>query len=211
MSKACVARTALLALLTLAASAAAWGSEQERTRVTIRGTGSDVAIERTQTEVRKRSFEKSAVPAGPMDEAVRLKASGADDYTVIDYLRRHESEIPPIVEAEDVSRLRRAGAGKSVVAYLATVAAVDIGATGEGYQTVVSNEPAYGPGEAFANGAPYDYPIGGGYATPYPQRFGPRSLVSSRRFMLHLGHPVFRMAPRASPPRAVPIRRRMVE
>ena len=115
------------------------------------------------------------VSAGPLGEAIRLKAQGATDTAVIAYLHAHEAKLPPVVDSEDVKKLRKAGAGKSVVAYLATVAAVDIGETGEGHDALVSAERA-SPIETET--APYGmsdaYGLSGGYGTPYRARPIPR-------------------------------------
>src|SRR6266545_4830962 len=169
------ARAAFAAVLAMASSAAARADTQARTHVTIRGAGSNITIQETQAPARRRFFEKSAFPSGAIGEAVRLKTEGADDVRVIAYLRANEGELPPVIEAADVRRLRKAGAGRSVVAYLVTVAAVDIGETGEGREPAVSyasvpdteaQTPFYG--------MPYGYPVAGGYAAPYPTRRGVR-------------------------------------
>lgn len=181
-----------LALLAVLSPTSARGDTPGRTRVTIRGTGSHVAIERSEAAVR-RPPEPAAEPSGPLEEAVALKASGQSDASVIAYLRAHESELPTVITAEDVRRLKGAGAGRSVIGYLAAVAAVDIGETGEGYEASVS-----APGSAPADlettpdyGAPYAYPIGGGYGG-----YGYRAPNSSR-----FARPVrrFHAFPRLSP------------
>lgn len=167
------ARKAFVALLALALCSAAAGDERKRVRLTIRGTGSNVGIEQTQAPARKRPFGKNALHAGAIGEAIRLKASGAEDAAVINYLRAHQLELPPIVDAADVRQLRQAGAGKPVVAFLSTVAAVDIGETGEGYETVVANAPPAATAfEPYVSGAPYGYPLAGGYVAPYPVSTG---------------------------------------
>jgi len=165
------ARAAFAAVLAMASSAAARADTQARTHVTIRGAGSNITIQETQAPARRRFFEKSAFPSGAIGEAVRLKTEGADDVRVIAYLRAHEGELQPVIEAADVRRLRKAGAGLSVVAYLATVAAVDVGETGEGHEPIVSN--AFVPesqAETPSYGMPYAYPAAGGYAAPFRAR-----------------------------------------
>jgi hypothetical protein len=186
------ARVAFAAVLAMASSAAARADAEARTHVTIRGTGSNITIQETQAPARRPFFEKSSFPSGAIGEAVRLKTEGADDVRVIAYLRVHEGQLPPVIEAADVRQLRKAGAGKSVVAYLATVAAVDVGETGEGREPAVSNgllpeteagTPVYG--------MPYGYPVAGGYAAPYPARRGVRGF-SQRRMPFSHGLPVLR-------------------
>jgi hypothetical protein len=181
-----------LALLGALAPASAPGDTPGRTRVTIRGTGNHVAIERSEVAAR-RAPESIAEPSGPLEEAVALKAGGQSDASVIAYLRAHESELPPVINAEDVRRLKAAGAGRSVIGYLAAVAAVDIGETGEGHEASVS-APAPEPTDMETtpySGAPYAYPIGGGYGG-----YGYGTLHSSR-FARPVRH--FRAFPRVSP------------
>jgi hypothetical protein len=181
MSRAFAASAFLLVLSTLVPVSAARGDTPSRTRVTIRGTGSDVVIERSAAPAARRVSEAAAVSAGPLGEAIHLKARGASDTAVISYLRVHEAELPPVVDSEDVKLLRKAGAGKGVVAYLATVAAVDIGETGEGHDALVSAERA-SPIETET--APYGmsdaYALSGGYGTPYRARQIPRGFPRVR-------------------------------
>jgi len=200
-----IARAAFAAVLAMASSAAARADTQARTHVTIRGTGSNITIQETQAPARRRFFEKSS-PSGAIGEAVRLKTEGADDVRVIAYLRAHEGQLPPVIEAADVRQLRKAGAGKSVVAYLATVAAVDVGETGEGREPAVPNAPLpeteAGPP---VYGMPYGYPVAGGYAAPYPARRGVRGF-SQRRMPFSHRLPVLR---RSFPQHTMPGHRRM--
>jgi hypothetical protein len=125
---------------------------------------------------------------------------------VIAYLRAHETQLPPVIEAADVRRLRKAGAGKSDVAYLATVAAVDVGETGEGREPAVSNAPLpeTEPETPFY-GMPYGYPVAGGYAAPHPARRGVHGF-SQRRIPFSHRLPVLRGS---FPGRTMPGRRRM--
>lgn len=150
-----------------------------RTKVTIRGSGSDVTIEKTpsaaaehRSVVSRSPFLETAAPAsgseGVVGEVVRLKSAGADDSMALAYLRLHQSELPPVITAEDVQALRKAGVGKPFLLALTTLSAVDIGKTGEGQP--VANE-AYPPpsGEMAgyeaqeAYGYGYGYPVAAGY------------------------------------------------
>jgi len=194
MSRSLAARVTLLVLSALVPVSGARGDAQSRARVTIRGTGSSVVIERSEGPVRKRLSEATAVPApaGPLAEAVHQKSQGASDTAVISYLRAHAAELPPVVASEDVKQLRKAGAGKSVVAYLTTVAAVDIGETGEGYETAISAAP----GSPFdMEAAPYGmsdaYALSGGYGASYPARLVPHRLPHVHRMALPPGRPAF--------------------
>jgi len=177
MSRAFAAGISFLALSAIIPVSPARGDTQGRTRVTIRGTGSDVVIERSAAPAMKRVPQAAALSAGPLGEAIRLKARGAGDAAVIAYLHAHEAELPPVVDSEDLKQLRKAGAGKSVVAYLATVAAVDIGETGEGHEAAVFAER---PSPTGLEPAPYGmsdaYALSGGYGTPYRARHVPRGI-----------------------------------
>jgi hypothetical protein len=185
--KACAARTASLATLAAACAGAVLADSPPRTRVTIRGSGTSIAIERSKarSESVARRPPLSEEQAGVIREAIRLKAAGAADASVLAYLRAHQAALPPIVDAEDSRRLRRAGAGKAVFAYLATVAAVEIGETGEGREPAASSEAA----AAYDSGAPaydanYGYPYYGNsssYASGLRRGFPPRRMIVPRR------------------------------
>ena len=137
-----------------------------RQRVTIRGTGSSVEIERTEASARKQP-RPAAEPAGVLDQAADLKARGASDAAVVDYLHAHQASLPPIIEARDIRTLRKAGAGQSVVTWLTTVAAVDIGETGEGHEAAASAALPSAESEGFPYGQPYAWGVDGGYGMPY--------------------------------------------
>ena len=203
MSTSIAARATLFALSALVSVSGARGDTQSRARVTIRGTGSTVVIERSEGPIRKRLSEAMAVPvpAGPLAEAVHQKSQGASDAAVISYLRAHAVELPPVVGSEEVKQLRKAGAGKGVVAYLATVAAVDIGETGEGYETAVSAAPGSPVGmETAPYGMSDAYALSGGYAASYPARLAPRGFPRLRRMALPPGRPHFhRSVPMRAP------------
>ena len=154
----------LAALPAVAAAADATGDTPPgRQRVTIRGTGSSVEIERTQAPARKQPG-RAAEPAGVLDQAADLKSRGASDDDVIAYLREHQGSLPPIIEARDIRSLRRAGAGQAVVTWLSRVAAVDIGETGEGREVAVSSGAE---SEEFPYSQPYAWGADGGYGLPY--------------------------------------------
>jgi hypothetical protein len=186
--KAWAARTASLAMLAAACAGAALADSPPRSRVTIRGSGTSIAIERSEARsenVARRPPLSEEQAAGVIREAIRLKAAGAADASLLAYLRAHQAALPPIVDAEDSRRLRRAGAGKAVFAYLATVAAVEIGETGEGREPAASSEAA----AAYDSGAPaydanYGYPYYGNsssYASGLRRGFPPRRMIVPRR------------------------------
>lgn len=200
-------RIAFVAVLAMASSAAARADTRTRTRVTIRGTGNNVTILETPAPAlaRRPVFERKAAPDA-LGEAIELKTEGLDDNMLLAYLRAHEAELPPVIGAAAITRLRRAGAGKPVVAYLASVAAVDVGETGEGREPAVSNAPLpENEAQTPIYGMPYAYPFAGAYAAPFPARR--RGSVFSLR-----NAPFPRRQPglhRPFPSRVMPGRRRM--
>jgi hypothetical protein len=85
--------------------------------------------------------------------------------------------------------LRKAGAGKSVVAFLATAAAVDIGETGEGHEAAVIAEPSSPVGvDAASYGMSDAYGFSGGYGTPYRARRVPRGFPRAHVMAFPPGH-----------------------
>jgi hypothetical protein len=178
-------RTVILTFLSIGLTVAARADTETRTRVTIKGTGNDISIERTEaltTPAKKPELSRSAAASSVLSEALRMKQAGSTDDALVRYLRTHASELPVVVDLDTVSRLRTAGAGKSVIAYLASVAAIEIGDSGAaGGGPVVeytsSPEPEYESGFA----AQYGYPIFGGSSAPAGSgRFGLRSFRRPR-------------------------------
>src|SRR5262245_46857611 len=90
------------------------GAPAGRTRVRISGTGSNIVLER-EPRPEKKPSRASEWTASPIDSAVDLKVSGASDEAVLSHLLSHADEIPPVIPAEDVRRLRKAGAGPDVI------------------------------------------------------------------------------------------------
>jgi len=111
-------------------AAAAEGESDGRARAVIRGTGKDVSIV-YRTPLQARPPAEASSTADPLAEALRLKKLGADDASVIDYLRQNEAALPDVVDSGTIRQLRRAGAGNSVIATLSTLAAVDVGETSD--------------------------------------------------------------------------------
>jgi len=142
------ARISVLTLLSavFGVSARADAPSTRESRATISGSGNDVTI------VYRGDAKASGATAAPghapaedvLAEAGRLAARGAGDETVIAYLRGQQANVPPIVGTEDVRRLRSAGAGESVIAYLSRVTALDIGETAEGGPIAPSSAMAVG-------------------------------------------------------------------
>ena len=157
------ARTAAAILSSFVAAASAGAAPDARAGVTIRGRGNSVVVEGDAARFTRRTALRHEV----LSEAARLKQRGADDVLVVGYLRAHQADLPSIIEAGDIARLRRAGAGKSVFGYLISVAAVDIGPTGEGRRAYPAMVSAPRPEvEGFSNELMDGYGYGG-IAAPY--------------------------------------------
>ena len=139
-------------------------------RVTIRGSADGVVVEGRPARVLKRAGDPGREI---LAHAVELRQSSADDSVMLAYLRAHASDLPSVIDASDVARLRRAGAGQPAIAYLATVSAVDVGPTGEGHPMPVAMPAAYDSSE-MSGEIPADYAYYGGYgylgAPRYPNR-----------------------------------------
>jgi hypothetical protein len=153
-------------------------------RIVIRGSGSDVRLEReTAAPVSRRSaFARTPTL---LDEIARMARGGASDPVLLTYLKTHAREIPKVLNQEELLGLRREGVSDAVVGFLSRLTAIDIGLTGEGRES-----PVYS-----ADAAPYapESDMGGyvAYGGGYP--------VATRRFSgMHRVHRVF-------PPRPHPV------
>ena len=159
-----LALAALLAASLLAGPVHAQEATPVRSKVRITGSGSNVVLERQaapELRERKPSAVAEAAPPSPIDSAARMKASGASDDAVISYLKSRD-DLPTVIDSAEVRRLRKAGAGQHVIGWLSTVAALDIGETGEGHEAPEYAPPA--PAIAMDYGAQaYD----AGYSVPY--------------------------------------------
>jgi len=190
-----------------------------RSKVKITGSGNNVVLERHAAPQRPERKSEPALEAapGPIDSAAQMKASGASDAAVIAYLKSRD-DLPTVIAADDVRRLRKAGAGPSVIGWLSRVAALDIGETGEGHEVAAYAEPApsmdYGS-QVYDAGysAPYyyggGYYPGGGYAPSRFHRFGRVShpIALPRTAAGHPAAHVARPAPHVSRITGVPARR----
>ncbi|HTR02455.1 MAG TPA: hypothetical protein VMN82_04600 [Thermoanaerobaculia bacterium] len=111
------------------------------TRAVIRGSGNDVTIVyqapvRPRASVWPNALAAPAAPAadptsGAVDEALRMKSSGASDQAVVAFLRKNQADVPDVVDADVIRDFRRAGAGDAVVALVSRYSAIDIGVTAE--------------------------------------------------------------------------------
>ena len=190
---------AFLLLFVLAARLTSQEPARAPSRVVIRGSGSDVRLERVPTPEPPRMLARGGVLA----EATRLAASGSDDTAVLTYLREHQRDLPAVLDASSLAALRRAGAGEAATSFLLSTAAVDVGPTGEG------GTPSPSALSDAAGAEPYAYVAdgyyGGGYGGYYGGGYGPAFGSGWRfghgrfpthafgfRFGLHPTHPIVR-------------------
>jgi len=161
-------RSAVLTAVGAAAISSARADSVQPTRAVIRGTGSDVQVVYEAPPTPPRPGRAAAFD--PVAEALRRKTSGADDASVVGFLRQHQAELPPAIDSSVVREFRRAGAGDSVVGFLSAHVALDIGVTAEsaprGAAPALGESPS--PGDAYADLAGSGYPFyGGGYGYGY--------------------------------------------
>jgi hypothetical protein len=131
--------------------------------VTIRGTGNSISIEHSVAGAPR--FLAPDVPRSPvLAQAADMKEEGTTDAALVGYLKAHAAELPNLIDFDTVSRLQNAGAGRTVIAYLTTVSAVEIGplgAVGGAHDEFVEEAPM--PAEPYmSNELPIWY--GGGWA-----------------------------------------------
>jgi hypothetical protein len=211
MNRNLVLRSALAAIAALCVSSFGTAdSEPQTTRPVIRGSGNDVTIVYQSKLHPKLSWSAPApmgaplaAPAadGPLEQAVKMKASGASDQTVIAFLQKNEIDMPDVVDADTIKDLRRAGAGDAVVSLVSRHSAIDIGVTPE---SAAAPAPQYDdPQEAYTGAFPdlanLGYPFyGGGGGAFFGNRFGrfgPK-VTPHKNVFFHPGHPFF---PKAQP------------
>jgi hypothetical protein len=146
-----------------------------QSRATISGTGKDVTIvyrgatdhtAKRNAAIRKLTGGPTASKPDLLDEAAKMAEKGADDQSLMNYFRTHQTELPDVVDDDAVRRLRKAGAGQAVVSYLSRLTAVDIGETAEGpapqYAYAAPGEAQAGYGNEYPS-ANDGYPFYGGY------------------------------------------------
>ena len=182
-------RSVVFAEISLALGSPARGETEPQTRAVIRGTGNDVTIV-YRSGTRATPPAPVAAEESSLGEAIEMKRHGASDETVISHLRLHRADMPPLVAADAITQLRKAGAGQPVIAFLSALAAVDIGETGEGGEIVAAPMTSIGPGYAAdvdwaAAGYPMDGYYGPGGYSGSGGRFGRGGHFGSH------GHPFF--------------------
>lgn len=148
----------------IAALSSARADTEPRSRAVIRGTGKDVQI---VYRAPRAVPGVTASAADPVTAALERKTAGETDQAVLAYLSAHRDDLPDVVSADALRRLRKAGAGDPVIAFLSSNAAVDIGATAEDGVGPVQEIPA--PGAPYAGAYPdlvssgYPFYGAGGY------------------------------------------------
>ena len=148
---------------TLAALSSARADTDSHSRAVIRGTGNDVQI--VYRAPRSAPGVTIAV-VDPVTAALERKTAGETDQAVLTYLSAHRDDLPDVVSADALRRLRKAGAGDEVIAFLSSNAAVDIGATAEDGVAVVQDlSPGTAYGGAYPDLVSSGYPFygAGGY------------------------------------------------
>jgi hypothetical protein len=172
-------------------------------RVVIRGSGSNVRLEREATPpVARRQFAPSRNPL--LDEITKMSRSGVADPVLVTYLKTHAREVPKILNQEDLAFLQRGGVSDSVVSYLARTSAVDIGLTGEGRpapEYAAGGGPnGYGPAglytDDYGNEYPSNYPTYGASYLPGRRFF--RTMNRPQHPIVH-PRPGFRPTPMGAP------------
>jgi len=195
MLKGLGARSAMLAAVAAAAVSSARADSEQTAQAVIRGTGTDVTL--VYRAPKSPSFKSAtAIPSDPVGGALRMKTAGADDLSVVAFLRRNQADLPDVIDASVVKELRKAGAGEPVITFLSERVALDIGVTAEDTNTRGPRPP----GEAAPFGgypdlveAGYPFYGGGGYGGygGYGRSF--------RRLGRPFGHPGFTLRSQAFP------------
>ena len=122
-----------------------------------------------------------------LDDIVRMTKAGLSDSTIVAYVKVRRARLDSILSADDLIQLRRAGVSKTVIRYLASVTADDVGQTGEGRHEEVTYDSREGtayPVEP-AYGGVYGYPYGYGYYPRYGGGFFCTSVVFIGRPFFH--------------------------
>jgi len=132
-----------------------------------------------------------------LNDVVRMTKAGMPDATIVAYVKARRAEMDS-VSADDLIQLRRAGVGEPVIQYLAGVASLDEGSSGEARQggvtydsgdgTAYPVEPAYDGGYIYPYGYGYYPYYGGGYFTTSVVLIGGRPF---RRHHFFLHRPFF--------------------
>ncbi len=201
-----VALLAFLLALTPLAARARDDSAPGTSRATIRGTSNGVTIVYSGAPQPRASAPPGALSgAAPsadgsgwvIAEATELKAGGADDASVIAFLRLHRADIPAITKGGTMKQLRKAGAGDPVIVALSSLTAVDIGETGEGgsaaYAPAVAETGTYGNPYEFAGA--YGFGGYGGFVSGFGRgaraamRFDRRGFFPPKHAVAHHGQP----------------------
>jgi hypothetical protein len=101
-----------------------------------------------------------------LDDVVRMTKAGMSEATIVAYVKARRAGMDS-VSADDLMQLRRARVGEPVIQYLAGVAPLDEGRTGEARQGDVTYDS--GDGTAY----PVEPAYNGGYVSPYGYGYYP--------------------------------------
>jgi hypothetical protein len=116
------------------------------------------AVKGSKTEASTETRVPSPDPASILDEIVRLTKSGLSEETVLAYAKARRGDLPSVISADRLRRLRESGVSEAVVRYLT---AIDVRASdeGAGEDTVEAYVSDSGEAESRSS-APYWSPAG---------------------------------------------------
>ena len=129
------------------------------------------AVEAPKKETPADISPPSRDPASILDEIVRLTKAGLTDETVLAYAKAHRGELPSVLSADRLHKLRESGVSETVVRYLT---AIDVRASGWSAEEDTAYD-SYGESDGRST-ADYSYPAeeddngsydGGGYDAGY--------------------------------------------
>lgn len=100
------------------------------------------AVESPKKETPADISPPSRDPASILDEIVRLTKAGLTDETVLAYAKAHRGELPSVLSADRLHKLRESGVSETVVRYLT---AIDVRASSD---VAAENTASYDYGES---------------------------------------------------------------
>jgi hypothetical protein len=157
-------RLVFRALVLIAVACSVRAETEPQAQAVIRGTGTNVTIAYRHSVTARVESPVASSGESPLTEAARMKSAGASDDSVVAYLRLKQADLPAVVSIETVDQLRKAGAGRPVIALLSSLTAIEIGETGEGGEAVAAYQPIPGAQIDAAGYGSGDYYGSGGYA-----------------------------------------------
>lgn len=119
----------------------------------------------SKTEAPPETRVPSPDPARILDEIVRLTKSGLSEETVLAYAKARRGDLPSVISADRLRRLRESGVSEAVVRYLT---AIDVRASDEGAGEDTAEAYVSESGEAESrSAASYSSPTGGDGSIAY--------------------------------------------